>query len=332
MPTALEILRDNPEATPPWLDAFAADTPLNTEMFVAMLKSRVVFYPGAGINDGETFEVFTRSHAAHCVIHVDLDRNPRLVSRVVNGEIPGPRARIAGYRPIAQQVLAPDVFQALAGLESEHPFGQAPELGGAYWAVLEREAGLTDDHGPARIVFLHVQCEAVWLFWNLWCRLRTTGPFAMLVQSHGGGGYPNFGADSDLHHLAVRYGVLPEWILFGLRYGGTTLWPNYYPQADATSTGIRRLPPDLGGDDYQSGGRFLHVHERGLLSKIVTKETALTSPESAFLYARDVINGRWPEAEEIIEKSFGRHAYLAAFPEASGRFFILSILRGGYLD
>lgn len=76
-----------------------------------MLKSRVVFYPGAGINDGETFEVFTRSHAAHCVIHVDLNHDPQLVSSLVNGEIPGPHAHIAGYRPLAQQVFAPDAFK-----------------------------------------------------------------------------------------------------------------------------------------------------------------------------------------------------------------------------
>lgn len=37
-----------------------------------MLQSRVVFYPGSDCRDGLAFELFTHSHAVHCVIHADV--------------------------------------------------------------------------------------------------------------------------------------------------------------------------------------------------------------------------------------------------------------------
>ena len=204
------------------------------------------------------------------------------------------------------------------------------DLRSAFWVILEREEGWTDAHGPIRIAFLHVQCEAVWLFWKLWSCTGTPGPFAILLQDHGyGGNWTSFGAKGELFRCAAANEALPEWLLVA---DNTTTWPDYYPQSDATPTATRRLPPDLGDDDSKIGGRVLYIHERGLLSKLVSKETALLSPESAFIYARDFLKSRWPEAEEVIEKSFCKNAYLVAFPEASGRFLIISILRGAALD
>lgn len=249
-----------------------------------MLKSRVVFYPGAGTDDGETFEVFTRSHAAHCVIHADLMNGPEAVQKVVNRQTPGPYTHIAGYRPIAQQVLAPDAFQALAGLElcncnlccdsagsfartptqsgdywdlleresaqrPDHVAGMLrgnppfpPHRPGAYWAILEREAGLADDHGPSRIAFLHVQCDAVWLYWNLWTRsgrqARPT-PYAILLQDHGyGGNWTTFGRGGALHGLVKAARRFPEWLLVA---SNTKVWPDYEPASEPTKKQNRTL-------------------------------------------------------------------------------------------
>ncbi len=54
---------------------------------------------------------------------------------------------------------------------------------------------------------------------------------------------------------------------------------------------------------------------------------ALQSPVSAFLYARDVLKGRWLEAEKAIAKSHKRDDYLKLFPEAKDEWLI-----NGWLD
>ena len=293
MPAAHEVLSQHQEAMPPWLAACTSTTELDAQLFGAMLGSRVVYYPGAGVNDGETFEVFTRSHAAHCVIHVDLSNSAQSVSRIVNRQVHGPYTHIAGYRPLVQKVFDRDEFHGLALLESH----VAPaDLPGAFWVILEREEESSDEHGPVRIAFLHVQCEAVLLFWKLWCRTGTPGPFAILLQDHGyGGNWTSFGADGELCRCAAAYEALPEWLLVDVK----NRWPEYYPHSDKTP-----------------GGRMLHISKSGLGPKLISKETALSSPASAFIYARDVLKARWPEAEELIGPSLCGPSYLAVFPEA----------------
>ncbi len=51
--------------------------------------------------------------------------------------------------------------------------------------------------------------------------------------------------------------------------------------------------------------------EHGSRREELNRKEALKSPRTAFNYARDVIKGRWPEAEDIISKD-PPHAFLYA--------------------
>lgn len=271
MRTAQEILSQHREGVPPWLFNCTETTPLNAELFGEMLQSRVVYYPGAGVNDGETFEVFTHPHAAHCVIHADQKYSAKLVSSIVNREVRGPYTHVAGYRPLAQKQLDRDEFQGFLGLVPQHSSAEAPaSLGGAFWAILEREQGKTDEYGPSRIAFLHVHCEAVWLFQKLWCQMKRSGPFSILLHDHGyGGNWTSFGAKGELCRLAAENNAFPDWLLVA---NNTIAWPNYQRQSDETPWITRLIPDEHGDTRYSSGRRVLYCHAQEHTAKPTPKE------------------------------------------------------------
>ncbi len=128
----------------------------------------------------------------HCVLHADLLHDSALVTHVLSRRF-RPYIHVAGYRVVDLQQLDASTTRTLLALNDEHPWGEAPALQGACWEVLEREPEYTDDHGPPRLAFLHVQCEAVWLYWNLWARSCECAPYAILLQDHGyaGTGQPS---------------------------------------------------------------------------------------------------------------------------------------------
>ena len=136
-------------------------------------------------------------------------------------------------------------------------FGRSADLNGACWAILEREASRSDAHGPVRIAFLHVQCEAIWLFRNLWVRGGFPAPRGILLHDHGyGGNWTTFGPGGALHGLAVDSGQLPRWLLAEDRFA----WPGFAPASAPTPLREFRLPPELELGEWDSrGGRRLHA-------------------------------------------------------------------------
>lgn len=166
----------------------------------------------------------------------------------------------SAYRlPLEVLIWDAERTRAMLGLDPSHPFDQNPQLQGACWAVLERQPDRTEEHGPSRLAFLHVQCEAVWLFWNLWVRVRRPAPFGILIQDHGyGGNWTEFGQAGALHQLAVQSGRLPQWLLST----PNSSWPDYRQSTEPTPRRSVPLPSALEmGEDAVTGGRALYAKE-----------------------------------------------------------------------
>ena len=258
MPTPLEVLRADCEQMPFWLANYQPSLVDLPTAVMAYLGSRVAFYPGSGVIDGELFETFTAAHAVHCVLHVDSSCASSLVSNIVCRQY-RPYVHVAGYCPLDVQVWDAAKTKTLLGLDAEHPFDQEPALQGACWAVLEREPGLSDSHGPHRIALLHVQCEAIWLFWNLWVRVRRQSSYGILLQDHGyGGNWTTFGRGGALRELAVQSGQLPNWLLSD----GNSAWPHFRRVTEAKQRREFQLPPELQmAQPGSSGGRALYAND-----------------------------------------------------------------------
>lgn len=250
MPLPHHVLSHDREPVPAWLAAFPAPGGDLRAAAVAFLDSRIAFYPGAGVVDGDLFEVFAASHSVHCILHADLMQPGSRVNDILHRQF-RPCVHISHYSVVESAVWDAELTSNILGLSQRHPYDQDAGLQGACFCVLEREPHLTDQHGPKRIAFLHVQCEAVWLFWNIWVKGRRPAPFGILLQDHGlGGNWTAFGPCGALHHLAVQSGRLPKWLLSVPR----SVWPHYHCNSEPTVERDFSLPPELGSGE---GDRIL---------------------------------------------------------------------------
>lgn len=242
------VLSQQPEPTPAWLDSYSTARGDLRAAAVAFLDSRIAFYPGAGFVDGDLFEVFAASHSVHCILHADLLQPASTVADILRRRF-RPYMHIAHYSVVETTVWDAESTANILGLRGGHPYDREPELRGACFSILEREPHLTDEHGPRRIAFLHVQCEAVWLFWNIWIKGRRPAPFAVLLQDHGyGGNWTKFGRGGALHKLAIQSGRLPAWVLSDER----SVWPCFECRSEPTGGREFRLPSELGFADLGS--------------------------------------------------------------------------------
>ena len=248
MPTPRSVLSHHREPTPAWLEAFPDSGGDLGAAAAAFLDSRIAFYPGAGVVDGDLFEVFAASHSVHCVLHADLSQPASTVADILRRRF-RPYVHIAHYSVVDSRVWDAESSASILGLMGGHPYDREPELRGACFSILGREPHLTDEHGPRRIAFLHVQCEAVWLFWNIWIKGRRPAPFAVLLQDHGwGGNWTKFGRGGALHKLAIQSGRLPAWVLSD----ESSVWPCFECRSEPTGGREFRLPSELGFADLGS--------------------------------------------------------------------------------
>ena len=247
MPSARDVLLGDREPFPEWLSTANEFRPED------FFSSNVVYYPGSG-TDWQAFELFCGTHSAHCVVHIDYNVISKDVQSSLKTEHPH---RIRGYEPCVQFELASSEAVKFLQLDATLcPDGQDPVVTSSLWAVLERQQGFGDEHGPKRIAFLHVQAEAVWVCRSLW-RAFNPGPFAVIVQDHGYGGQrindhsinklgephpsdetfeffgePNRfgGANSLLYEFQLQPPQqLPKWLLVG---DHTEPWPTYIEASD----------------------------------------------------------------------------------------------------
>lgn len=258
------VLSEHCEPTPAWLAAFPALGGDLRAAAASFLDSRIAFYPGAGVVDGDLFEVFAASHSVHCVLHADLMQPGSRVNDILHRQF-RPYVHISHYSVVESAVWDAELTSNILGLSQRHPYDQDAGLQGACFCVLEREPHLTDEHGPKRIAFLHVQCEAIWLFWNIWVKQRRPAPFAILLQDHGpGGNWTHFGPGGALHKLAIQSGRLPTWLL-SVR---GSVWPHYQCSSEPTVERDFSLPPELGsGESDRILSRWLFSRDDRAVAK-----------------------------------------------------------------
>lgn len=200
---------------PTWLAAFEPGDRFDSDAF---FNSRVVFYPGSGV-DGHAVKVFGSAHAAHCFVYADYSVPQATVERTL-----GPAgARFLGYKTLARIALRrEDVgpktwsFHVTPDEIAEMRCRTAvrdPEVYG-FLEVLEREPTRDETHGPSRLAILFLGADGHAAYDALFCQTGQQPPFAVLLQDHGfGGNYSNWGADGLAARIAERTDRWPEFLL-----------------------------------------------------------------------------------------------------------------------
>jgi hypothetical protein len=225
MVTIREYLRASTERMPRWLFEYGPGSRFPTREF---LRSRVVYYPGSGF-DGQPAKLFGSSHSAHSFVYVDYGVTRESLAAQLedtdhgfSGYRPGPSVSVCG-RDLLDAWKEPH-FELGEGQPSTRLDPTADECG--FLQILDRESGLTDDHGPSRLAILFLITDGIAAYDALFCQTPDRPPpFAVLLHDHGfGGNYDRFGKDGLLARVAERAGVFPEYLLVAKH---TQAWDGY---------------------------------------------------------------------------------------------------------
>lgn len=210
--------------------------------FKEITRSRVVFYPGAGA-DGQPLSLFCGSHSAHCFIYADYAvKKGEIVKQL--GENLGNLYK--GYKTLfaiegGEKDFFPEGWENLRETYSDIDMFHAPELQWGFWAVLERGPEYDNTHGPKRILFCYLACDAVSAFTSIWPKgkgKRRTSPYAVVIEDSGfGSNWAVFGSEkSQLCKIAARNHALPNWLLVAVGRGAQP-WPGYARASEETEPG-----------------------------------------------------------------------------------------------
>jgi len=202
-----------------------------------MMKGRVVFYPGAG-TDGQPVRLFSGAHAAHCFIYADYAVKRNEITRQLGENL------LPGYKPLfviegGEKDFFPNGWEDLREVYTDIDEFHAPELQWGIWAVLEREPQYDAGHGPKRLLFCYLCCDAISAFTSLWPRgKRRTFPYGLVIEDSGfGANWAVFGSEkSQLYKIAGRNHALPNWLLVAVGRGAQA-WPGYARFTQETEPG-----------------------------------------------------------------------------------------------
>ena len=217
--TTKEYLEQYREDIPEWLKVYQSG---QSRSLVDFLQSRVVYYPGSGI-DGDPVEVFGASHSAHCFVYADYwlsedDIKLELHTRGFKGynildEVSFSIHEVMSAIPRRESFLTPDELRAAAAGVAERRRTIHPDPY-ALLAILERKSGFDDDHGPERFAVLFLGADGFATYEALFANKNAPKFFGLVVQDHGfGGNYDHFGRGGLLEKIMVRSGAYPHFIL-----------------------------------------------------------------------------------------------------------------------
>ena len=240
------------------------------------LSSRVVFYPGSGV-DYAPMELFKLE--AHGYLYVDyqtdLDSTPPIPNCILLhqqaltiGEITESLGLDPNQAAFSREDLTPNETQALDHFFAGQETPQSRLLGGR-WSVWERNEILAGETHHRRFALLQLHAEAVWVFKGLWC---TRQPQAKLFALYCGRDSPRWTTwrpGGWLFRLAVNHQAFPLW----LRCRSDSRWPEYDHQFSDS--------PDEGTGVYRR-----------------TEDPARLTPMQLFLRARDELQGSLSVDEE----------------------------------
>ena len=136
------------------------------------LKSRIVYYPGSGI-DGDPVEVFGASHSAHCFVYADYwlpkdELSKELHTHGFRGydildEVSFSECEVMDAIPWRRHFLSEEEMRAAANgtAEMRHVNHPSPY---ALLAILERKPNFGDDHGPERLAILFLGADDAYIY------------------------------------------------------------------------------------------------------------------------------------------------------------------------
>lgn len=247
--TAYEYLGQNSEPIPTWLKQFEKGDTFNPDNF---FSSRVVFYPGSGV-DGQPVKLFGSTHSNHCFVYSDYG----ITENALGDELDDPEHGFHGYHSFArnrlsEKDLAPDGWQPHVDPTYTPPHGQGfintSPFG--FLEILERDQQFDDNHGPSRLAILFLGADGIATYDALFCQGNDINPpFATVLQDHGfGGNYDRFGRDGLMESIATNCGIFPKMILVAKH---TDAWHGYEQ--------IPNVKPDTGG--MHGNQRYLYERQ-----------------------------------------------------------------------
>ncbi len=241
-----EYLRQIHSPVPEWLAAFDVNTCFSREQF---FRSRLVFYPGCGI-DGQPVRLFGANHAAHCFVYVDYGCQQEFFEQNLDDPVSGfrgydtlarlslresdlvPNGWVSHLHEVAGRRVSPEVMQSFARIRG-NPF--------AFLEVMERQPDLDDNHGPSRLAILFIGADGIATYDALFCQHDSIAPpFAVVLQDHGfGGNYDRFGRGGLFEAIAGRCNAMPEMLLVAT---DTRPWNGYarIPELDSVYGGMHK--------------------------------------------------------------------------------------------
>ncbi len=223
-------------SSPVWLEKFDVHRP-KENIVSDFFQSRIVYYPGSR-TDGSAVKFFR--HEARCYVYADyftereeilaeLDRHPFMGYSV--------RSRL----DLTETDLAPPgctmhiddtISKAFTDRVRRHwPYARPF----AFFAILERDDGFDETHGPGRLAILFIAADGYAAYDALFCQSGRAAPYAILVETCGFGGdwqppgFGNlgFGRGGLLEDIARRTGRMPPYLLCGHQPGGVPNWTGY---------------------------------------------------------------------------------------------------------
>ena len=216
-------LFEHKESIPSWLNDYEKG---KKPSFETLLKSRIVYYPGAGV-DGQPIKTFNKSQFAHIFFYVDYGRSKEEIVNALTSD-----ESIRGYRLVDlfnynERELSPhgwtphyqltDADRANMNLhEAQTPF--------CILAVFEREANYDESHGSKRFAVLYLCGDAIASYDAIFAN-RGIAPTLIILQDHGfGGNYNWFGDGGALYKIANSTNTIPQYALIA---DNTAPWREY---------------------------------------------------------------------------------------------------------
>ncbi len=270
-----EILSQDPEIAPKWLsgDFLKATSDIGDRYedrcflkdrdhhrilpkfpLKKVLGSRVLFYPGSGV-DTHPINLFVGASSIHCFIYADCAQKKEKIVRWFNGraEVDESCERgydiVKGYKPLFiiegdESEFFPHGYQ-----RHSHQTGSAcvdSEFRWGLWAVLQRSPLYdVDSLRPDRILVCYLSCEGVSAFASLWPKktIRRV-PYAIMLDAYGmGGGNAEWAsAESPLAQIANTRRTLPQWLFVGPY---VQPWPEYASSEGTEYGGMWNHPRTL---------------------------------------------------------------------------------------
>ena len=218
MCTIVEVLSNNPEPYPNWLQN--TPTPFNRDRF---FSSRNVVYPGSG-DDGQPVKFCAQAHAAHTFVYADYGEDRETIEEWLHH----PQHRFRGYTIIHVEELTESDLVPEGWIPNIN-YAQIPYYQNSnneqfvpfeFYVVFEREDGYDERHGPERIAGLFIGGEGFATFDKLYCqKYEVADPYLILIQDYGCScvNIPGqkFGRGGLLETLAEECDKRPTWLLVG---------------------------------------------------------------------------------------------------------------------